>query len=832
MTGVLKTLLEITVYSAVLFVVVLTLKLIFKRQLSAPMHYLLWLLVVARLLVPVTFDSDWKLFVMPQEPAAVQPVAEASGEQAELNFKENTAVTEYAQQPAAVINTQAAETGGQTGAVTTAAAATMKRVNWTAMAFYVWAAGMGIYFGALGWLHVRFRRIVRRGAADAPAWVAALTAACAAELGIRRRIRVCVQSGLSSPALTLSLNPRLLLPKSMLDSMSRAQIALGIRHELTHYKRGDHLMSLLLLALRGVYWFNPVVWISQRMMLADMEAACDVRATLGLGQRQRSLYMNTIIDLGSDAYAHYALGMSAGRGKKEMERRIRGLFRAQRSGRGARLAAVLLVPVLLIACFTTACQPTPEEPIVVNKGDGLGSLIQSTPEASSGVSPSATSAQTNDELYEKLRVPKHWNIETTALDGRINITADVDIDLPNVSQLPAATASLGEFTQEDLGKIAEVLGVKGSEWTKIINVPTKERIRQWIIEDKEEIANSDDSFRVEKAKDNLEAHEQMYFDAPYESELSKTLTEFEMSEEEFYPGTVGVRFEGTTMIDGQQVYFYAGNIFGKSVRTVRVSFGSRFFGSPGLGMTAPYGVSLTKEQAAEQASAIAGQLTDELTLCRVAPAASFKDETNSRNWGWACVFMREINGCPTAYESTDVGSDMESTVSEPVPYEKMVIVMDDMGMVTFEWETPMTIESIDNPDVTLLSFDEIAQRAAAQIGQHWIYSAVEARSNEGKDMSDPGCTAIITKAELGLMRVAKADSADYYYIPVWNFYTDLEHTDDYWERTGTEPYSWDDHDYVDKDGNPETLYSGYGYEGGSVTINALDGSVIDRDKGY
>ena len=162
----------------------------------------------------------------------------------------------------------------------------------------------------------------------------------------------------------------------------------------------------------------------------------------------------------------------------------------------------------------------------------------------------------------------------------------------------------------------------------------------------------------------------------------------------------------------------------------------------------------------------------------------------------------------------------------------MIIVMDDLGMVSFEWETPMTLDSIDNPDVTLLPFDEISQRAAAQIGQRWAYDAIEAKSNEGKDMSDPGCTAIITKVELGLMRVAKADSDDYYYIPVWNFFTDFEHTDDYWERTGTEPYSWDDQDYVDEEGNSTIMYDSYPQAWGAVTINALDGSVIDRDKGY
>ena len=67
--------------------------------------------------------------------------------------------------------------------------------------------------------------------------------------------------------------------------------------------------------------------------------------------------------------------------------------------------------------------------------------------------------------------------------------------------------------------------------------------------------------------------------------------------------------------------------------------------------------------------------------------------------------MREINGCPTAYERAERPFSIEA-VNVPINYERMIIVMDDMGMVSFEWDIPMTIESIDNPDVSLLSFDE------------------------------------------------------------------------------------------------------------------------------
>ena len=831
MTIVLNALLEMTVFSVVLFTAILLFQKMFRRRISAAMGYAVWALLILRLMIPVTIDSGFHMFTVPQQQTVQTVYSDETSDVSHIETPSVLApVSQLPEKHTAI--TQPAETIDSTTKHASHTTATSKPIDWSAMIVLIWAIGALGFFTYTASQRIRLSRKTRRGGTDAPAFVNDMVSAIKKDLGIRTDLKVSVQDWLVSPALSASLKPTLLLPKSILEKDDTQALEFGIRHELTHFKHRDHVVSLLLMVLRYVHWFNPVVWLAFRHIQADMETACDAAVTARMTGDERTRYIHVMIDMGSEATPLYALGMGVSQGRKALEKRVRGIFMTKRTMPAVRMAAGLLALLLFVACFTTACQPTPEEPIVIGKGDGLGDLIKATPSASSITSPSETQTQTNDALYTKLGAPKHWNFETTALAEKLNITADVDLELPGVSQLPAATASLSEFTQKDLDKIAEVLGIKGSEWTEIVNVPSKERIKQWIIEDREEIANSDDSFRVEKAKDNLEAHEQMYIDAPYESELIKILTEFEMSEEEFYEGTTGVRFEGTTMIDGQPFYLYAGNIFGKSVRTVRANFGSRPAGFYGTYIDKPYGISLTKEQAADQASEIAKQLTDELKLCYVVPAGGGKQEDMSRNWGWACVFMREINGCPTAYESTDVGSDMETIVSEPVPYEKMVIVMDDMGMVSFNWETPMTIKSIDNPDVTLLPFDEISQRAAAQIGQRWAYNAIEAKSNEGKDMSDPGCTAKITKVELGLMRVAKADSDDYYYIPVWNFFTDLEHTDDYGERIGEEPYAWEDHDYVDEEGNSTCMVSSYPQASGAVTINAIDGSVIDRDLGY
>ena len=117
-----------------------------------------------------------------------------------------------------------------------------------------------------------------------------------------------------------------------------------------------------------------------------------------------------------------------------------------------------------------------------------------------------------------------------------------------------------------------------------------------------------------------------------------------------------IGFEGITQIDGQTFHFLADNSYsGNIVNRVAAYFGEAGFG--GVDIDKPDGVSLTKEKAAQQASEIAKKLTDELKLCYITPAAS---QDKSRNWGWACVFMREINGCPTAYDIAERPVSMEA----------------------------------------------------------------------------------------------------------------------------------------------------------------------------
>ncbi len=341
-----RTLILVTAYSAVIFVAILLLKLCFGKLMSAALHYALWFVLVARLLVPVTIDSGVHLFTLPAAPAA-QTALEAgrpAGDGALLTGG------------SAPVNAGPAGPTAFESPAGTASPTARTKLTPAHIAAAVWAAGVA-GFGV--WLIVLYAALllrIRKNRARPSRKLLLLLSEVKAELNIASPIRLVCLYEYGTPAL---LFPNVvLMPIDALSAMNAEQIRFALRHELMHFKRGDQLMSILLSALGAVYWFNPVVWIAARMMRADMETACDGMVTRRLTHEQRNDYASLILHLfAQPERRRIALGMAQSATRKMAEQRVRGIYMRRSSGRGAKAACLFAAVLLAFGCFTTACVP-------------------------------------------------------------------------------------------------------------------------------------------------------------------------------------------------------------------------------------------------------------------------------------------------------------------------------------------------------------------------------------------------------------------------------------------------------------------------------------------
>lgn len=269
MTTVLNAILEMTVFSIILFAAILLFQKMFRRRISAAMGYAIWALLILRLMIPVTIDSGFHMFTVPQQQT-VQTVY--SDETSDMNNIKIPSVSSPASQlpKKHTAITQPAETVDSTTNHTSQTTKISEPLDWSAMIMLIWVIGALGFFTHTSIQWIQLSRKMKRVGTDAPALLIDMISACKKDLGIRADVKVSVQDWLITPALSASLKPTLLLPKSMLEKADTQALAFGIRHELTHFKRRDHVISLLLMALRCVHWFNPVVWLAFRRIQSDM----------------------------------------------------------------------------------------------------------------------------------------------------------------------------------------------------------------------------------------------------------------------------------------------------------------------------------------------------------------------------------------------------------------------------------------------------------------------------------------------------------------------------------------------------------------------------------
>jgi beta-lactamase regulating signal transducer with metallopeptidase domain len=105
------------------------------------------------------------------------------------------------------------------------------------------------------------------------------------------------RAGLSSPVILQSPSwqplccafglrrPYILLSRGLLEGWDDEHLEGVIAHELAHFLRRDQWLNLMLLALRSLFFFNPIVHLLCRAVAQEQELACDALA-LRLGQRR------------------------------------------------------------------------------------------------------------------------------------------------------------------------------------------------------------------------------------------------------------------------------------------------------------------------------------------------------------------------------------------------------------------------------------------------------------------------------------------------------------------------------------------------------------------
>ncbi len=124
-----------------------------------------------------------------------------------------------------------------------------------------------------GWWLIQ--RLRRTSIARVPAHVSESFTRLARRIGIPRTVDLRISDRISSPLAMGALKSVILLPASVLTSLSPEQLEVVLAHELAHVRRADYLWNMLQTMIETLFFFHPAVWWVSRNLRQQRELCCD-----------------------------------------------------------------------------------------------------------------------------------------------------------------------------------------------------------------------------------------------------------------------------------------------------------------------------------------------------------------------------------------------------------------------------------------------------------------------------------------------------------------------------------------------------------------------------
>ena len=276
---------EWLVSSAVLAALLIGAHYLLRGKISARLQYALWLVLLVRLLLPLSVGKTALSVanLLPEaEPAAVIQAEPAAAPPAQAaSTPEPSAPAAPVQTPAQPVQRPASTPAqAETGSAEPEKSAQKPAVSVWKIFMLVWASGaalLGLWFL---FCNLRYGRQLRAGVLRA----------------------IAPKEGRPAVRLTrTALSPCLfgLFPPAIYVTMDCAQdeqlLHHCAEHEYTHYLHRDHIWAVLRGVCLALHWFNPLVWWAAALSRTDAELFCDEDTVRRLGEDVRADYGRSLI---------------------------------------------------------------------------------------------------------------------------------------------------------------------------------------------------------------------------------------------------------------------------------------------------------------------------------------------------------------------------------------------------------------------------------------------------------------------------------------------------------------------------------------------------------
>ena len=379
------------------------------------------------------------------------------------------------------------------------------------------------------------------------------------------------------------------------------------------------------------------------------------------------------------------------------------------------------------------------------------------------------------DVQSQVKVPAHVTDTFQSNAGKTVVSIDADVTVPNVDKIPIYLVSPRLFNAEEMTRTADVLLGKG-KWTGSTEYFTQSHTAY----------DGSVSTIYQASFGTVEEGDGLYFPVPVSvmnvqgyrltnGMMQNTFIRYSRWNEQLLDTSLPhYDVEGATQLvtptDGRQ----------------------------------PNGCGISMEKAKEQAEAIVAWIAPHMVYagCGIKTEnareslhpGQYSTDVDPTGLREAWVFYyAPVYDLPCNFAKSGL-ADYNYSVS--CREESLCVIIDDEGIQDLYWYQPYDIVDTLQEDCSLLPFDSIMQ-----VARSILPLTLVSYEREGT-----GAKARITDIRLGYLRVMQPDQPDTLtLIPVWDFYGTVTFIGGYVQNWAC--HSW-------------------------LTINAIDGTVIDRQYGY
>lgn len=336
--------LQVSLTTSIVIVPVLIFCAVLRRRYPARIICLLWVVLSARLLIPVQITFPDAPIIAPKTTITMGAYKE------QVDIRQQAVSNEQAiKEQEHSVSPSMKEKSLQT--IPKGANEQMqKKIDFRLLFAGLWLVGAIIGLGISLSTYFHFWKRIRKTAYAVKGQELLMLYTQEKEhLGIHRKIPILQSCEVDSPMIAGFLQPVLLLPER---EIAMSDMRLILRHELTHYKHGDLYGKLLFMLAKCVHWFNPVIHMLAWQGAQDLEIACDQDVIQGLDTEGRRQYGQCILNHTAGRLGHhpYMFTTQLTGGKRAMKIRLQELFTPPRKRRGVTFLIVILLTGSIVGC--------------------------------------------------------------------------------------------------------------------------------------------------------------------------------------------------------------------------------------------------------------------------------------------------------------------------------------------------------------------------------------------------------------------------------------------------------------------------------------------------